>query len=165
MHIETQMDKQMDRKSYSSILLPVDFSECSLHAREYAVDLANTYSSTLHLLYVVEPLDLFSGADGIEQSVYFDVMQSLRSQAQERMERVVRELSSLGLKVESVVREGRPSDVITDYAVEKGIALICLSTHGRRGLNHLVLGSTTEQVLRKAQCPVFVVRCQQPSKS
>ncbi|MFM8569937.1 MAG: universal stress protein [Candidatus Kapaibacterium sp.] len=144
---------------YASILLPMDFSPCSLQARSHAMDFAKTYASTVHVLYVVEPLELFTGSDGIEQSVYFDVMQSLRRQAEERMRDVVDDISAEGVPVVSAIREGRPSDVIADYAAEHGIALICLSTHGRSGLNHLVLGSTTEHVLRKATCPVFVVRC------
>lgn len=150
-----------EQKTYPSILFPVDFSECSMHARAYAVDLAKRYSSTLHLLYVVEPLELFSGSDGIEQSVYFDVMQSLRGQATERMANLVSDFKAEGLAVEWAIREGRPSDVIAEYAEALDISMICLSTHGRSGLNHLVLGSTTEHVLRKAVCPVFVVRCGQ----
>jgi nucleotide-binding universal stress UspA family protein len=70
-----------------------------------------------------------------------------------------REIETLGLKVTASVREGRPANVITDYASQNGIDLICISTHGRSGLNHMLLGSTTEHVLRLASCPVFVVRC------
>jgi len=148
---------------YPSILLPLDFSECSLHARTYAVDLARKYASTIHLLYVVEPLDLFSGADGIEQSVYFDVMSSLRDRASEKMKNVAEDLREEGLNVVTSVQEGKPSDVIASYATDHSISLICLSTHGRSELNHLFLGSTTEHVLRKATCPVFVVRCEKPT--
>jgi nucleotide-binding universal stress UspA family protein len=59
-----------------------------------------------------------------------------------------------------VVREGKPADEIVDYAKSHSIGLICMSTHGWSGFKHLLLGSTTERVLRRAPCPVFVMRCQ-----
>ncbi|MFN4769004.1 MAG: universal stress protein [Candidatus Kapaibacterium sp.] len=151
-------------KQYHHILLPVDFSPCSRHAQEYAADFAARYNADLHLLYVVEPLAAFTAADGVEQSVYFDVMQRLREQSTVLMQESQRELESLGLKVSAQIREGRPADVITEYASQNKIDLICMSTHGRSGLNHVLLGSTTEHVLRRSHCPVFVVRCEAKKK-
>lgn len=146
-------------KQYHHILLPIDFSPCSRIAREYAIDFATRYDADIHVLYVVEPLAAFTAADGVEQSVYFDVMQRLREQSAEQMKEAQREMETLGLKVTASVREGRPADVISEYASQHTIDLICISTHGRSGLNHMLLGSTTEHVLRLATCPVFVVRC------
>ena len=151
--------------NYSRILFPVDFSECSMGAWTHAEQLARRYSAVIHVLYVVEPIDVFASADGVEQSVYYDVMQRVREQAQSRIQSFGSEATARGLSVEISVREGRPSDVIVHYAQEREISLICLSTHGRTGLPHMFLGSTTEHVVRKAPCPVFVVRCEPPQKA
>ncbi len=144
---------------YEHLLVPIDFSDCAQKVLEYAKDFASRYGSTLHVLYVVEPVDTFATVNGVEQSVYFDMLRDVRENATQKLQKLVDEVKAQGLKVEGVVREGRPSDVIVDYAESSAISMICISTHGRSGLNHLLLGSTTERVLRKAQCPVFVVRC------
>ena len=60
--------------------------------------------------------------------------------------------------VKTLVRTGSPADEIVDAAKEMGVDLIILSTHGRTGLKHLLLGSMTENVVRRAPCPVLVVR-------
>ncbi|MCL4720932.1 MAG: universal stress protein [Gammaproteobacteria bacterium] len=55
---------------------------------------------------------------------------------------------------------GRPAETIVDYASEKGAEMIVITTHGHSGLKHVLLGSTTEGVLRRATCPVLSVRSQ-----
>ena len=67
------------------------------------------------------------------------------------------------VRVASFVERGRAADVIVETAELKGVDLIVLSTHGHTGLDRLLMGSTAEQVVRHAKCPVFVVR--QPQKS
>lgn len=143
---------------FRSILVPTDFSECARSAERYAVELARMFGSTLHYLYAVEPIDTFATVSGVEQSIYFDVLKDLRSSAQEQLERIAATLTAEGLSVVTAVRDGRASDVIVEYATEHNISLICIATHGRRGFSHLLLGSTTERVIRRAPCPLFVVR-------
>jgi nucleotide-binding universal stress UspA family protein len=82
----------------------------------------------------------------------------LRASAEERLAQIASKLSEEGLRVTTAVREGRASEAIVEYAQQESISLICISTHGRRGFSHLILGSTTERVVRRAPCPVFVVR-------
>ncbi len=146
-------------KSYEHILVPTDFSDCASKVLDHARDFAQRFGATLHVLYVVEPIDTFATVNGVEQSVYFDMIRDVRESATTKLNEMVQHLKNEGLKVEAVVKEGRPSDVIVDYAHSTNASMICISTHGRSGLNHLLLGSTTERVLRRAQCPVFVVRC------
>lgn len=144
--------------TFPSILVPTDFSECAQEAERYGVELARTFGSVLHFLYAVEPIDTFATINGVEQSIYFDVLKDLRSSAEERFAQLAEGLTKEGLTVITAVREGRASDVIVEYANQHSIALICISTHGRRGVSHLILGSTTERVVRRAPCPLFVVR-------
>ncbi len=148
-------------KSYHSILYATDFSECSTKALEYAVDLAHIMNAKLHLLHVVEPLDMYATRFGTEQSLYFDLMKELRTTANSDLQKVAAQISDRGIGVIPVVREGKPAEQIVNYASEHSIALICIATHGWTGFKHLMLGSTTERVLRHAECPVFVVRSEQ----
>ncbi len=144
--------------TFSSILIPTDFSDCAQEAERYGIELARTFGASLHYLYAVEPIDTFATINGVEQSIYFDVLKDLRASAEERLSQIAAQLGNEGMQVTTAVREGRASEVIVEYAQQNGIELICISTHGRRGFSHLILGSTTERVVRRAPCPVFVVR-------
>ena len=74
------------------------------------------------------------------------------------MERVVREQGLGHLKVHPEVLEGAPFAEIVRYAREKDVDLIVMGTHGHTGLAHVLVGSVTEKVVRKAPCPVLTVR-------
>ncbi|MBL7998868.1 MAG: universal stress protein [Candidatus Kapabacteria bacterium] len=145
-------------KNYSSLLVPVDFSNCSMKSVDYGVDFGLRYGAVVHLLFVVEPIETFVSINGMEQSVYVDMVRSVREQGEIRLNGLAAELRGKGLSVVASVCEGKPSEEILDYAKKNAIELICISTHGRSGLNHFLLGSTTERILRKAECPVFVIR-------
>lgn len=142
----------------TSILVPTDFSQCAQSAVEHGIFLAKTFHAQLHLLFVVEPIDTYVSINGIEQSVYVDLVRNVRDSAHTKLETLCQELEQQSMSVKTATLEGKPADAILDYAQDNGVSLICLSTHGRSGLNHLLLGSTTEKVLRKAPCPVYVVR-------
>jgi nucleotide-binding universal stress UspA family protein len=144
--------------AFPSILIPTDFSECAHVAEQYGLQLARTFHSAVHYIYAVEPIDTFATINGVEQSIYFDVMSDLRTSAEERLSQIAASLQQEGISVSTAVREGRASEVIIEYAQQNSISLICIATHGRRGFSHLILGSTTERVVRRAPCPVFVVR-------
>jgi nucleotide-binding universal stress UspA family protein len=64
----------------------------------------------------------------------------------------------LGGRISQEVRPGFPSEVITAAATDLGADLVVMSTHGRTGLSHLLLGSVAERVIRSTVCPVLVVR-------
>lgn len=146
-------------KAYNCILFPTDFSHCSDQAIEEVCNLAQTLGAELHLLHVVEPIDVYSTRYGTEQTLYLDLMKQMHSGATEDMNVLKEKLSARGLHPVSVVLEGKPADEIVRYATEHGMSLVCMSTHGWSGFKHLLLGSTTERVLRHTPCPVFVLRC------
>ncbi len=148
-------------KNYHSILFATDFSECSRKAIEHAVDLAQLMNAKLHLLHIIEPIDMYATRFGTEQSLYFDLMKEMRTGAHADLNKLTAEISARGVSVIPVLREGKPADEIVSYAKEHNIGLICIATHGWTGFKHLMLGSTTEKVLRHAVCPVFVVRSEQ----
>lgn len=141
------------------ILFPTDFSESSHQALPYAVALAEAHEAELHLLHA----SVLHASDPANPSHRFPEMESLTSELAERadarMRQIVEEHAPEPL---SVVREQRRGisapPVILEYVDEMDIDLVVMGTHGRRGLRHLMLGSVTEEVVRRAPCPVLTAR-------
>lgn len=136
---------------YDNILVPTDGSAESEAAFEHALGLAEMHGSTIHALFVVEPV--YTGDVGTGQ--YLDVME-------EDGERIVAELAeradSAGAETATDVRVGSPHRQILEYAEENGVDLVVMGTHGRTGLNRYLLGSVTEKVVRLSDVPVLTVR-------
>ena len=140
------------------ILLPTDFSKHSQNALNYAVAFAEKFGAELHLLHVVQDLALFiPEAVSVAPPVGPPTSQ-LAAAAQAALDRLVRDNDLRRFKVHLEVREGTPFYEIIQAAREKAIDLIIMGTHGHSGLAHVLLGSVTEKVVRKAPCPVLTVR-------
>ena len=136
------------------ILVPVDFSDCSLDALEYAVVVAQQAEASLLLLHVLEPVSY--GLD-------FTLGQSRTRHSEveswtKRLEELASSCQSSNVRAESRLRGGLPADSILDSAQTLPCDLIVMGTHGRRGISHALSGSVAEAVLRKARCPVLTVR-------
>lgn len=139
---------------FASILLPTDFSEDARHALEYAEQLARQLGATLHLLHVVE-MPIFVPPYAVP-AMATSGLEALLGRARQELEDVRAAL--VGLEVVTSTRIGNPADQIVEYATESACDLILMATHGRRGLAHFLLGSTTERVIRVAPCPVLSIR-------
>jgi nucleotide-binding universal stress UspA family protein len=136
------------------ILVPVDFSDCSLDALEYAVVVAQQAKASLLLLHVLEPrsygLDFTLGHSRVRRSEV--------SSWRNRLEELLLSHQHSHVPMESQLRGGTPADSILDSAKALPCDLIVMGTHGRRGIAHGISGSVAEAVLRKALCPVIAVR-------
>jgi nucleotide-binding universal stress UspA family protein len=134
------------------ILCPIDFSEASRHAIEHAVVLASQYRSRITGLYALAPtaFALSEVAASMDQASEPERLQAYAVQE-------FASASDRGVSVDAVVDVGQPVDRILARANEWPADLIVMGTHGMSGFQHLVLGSVTEKVLRKAPCPVFTV--------
>lgn len=141
----------------TNILVPTDFSEQSNNALNYAKGLAKNSEAVLHIVHVVEPT-VYPADWGYSQVGFVDLEHELRAAAEKSLKKTQEELQAEGYTVEITVLSGRASDEITAYAIKFNIDLISIATHGRSGIEHLLFGSTTERVLRKAPCPVLAVR-------
>ena len=138
------------------ILVPLDFSDASRSALRYADSMAKQSGGKLVLFYALEPV-------GTPDFAYHPLMmESKQAEASARLQ-----LDKMCL--EEGVPETRISDTIahsggvahaqiTDMAEKLGVDLIVIATQGNTGLKHVLLGSTTERVVRHAHCPVLVVR-------
>lgn len=140
---------------WKRMLVPLDFSLTSLRALEAAVPLAKESGAEMYLLNVVEPNPYSSGMEG---SMLVMPDASLARDAKKQLPRIVEHFVPKSLKSTSLVLRGRPASVIVETAVQNGVDLIVLSTHGHTGFDRLLMGSTAEHVVRHAECPVLVVR-------
>ena len=138
-----------------TILVPTDFSEHSNSALKYAMPFARQFKARIVLLHVIERQDVYP-------DVYYPKMltpEQIKLAAEKGIYRVCRQH---GLKKpllrEIMVKEGVPHQMICQTALDQKADLIVIATHGRTGLAHVFLGSTTERVVRHAPCLVLVVR-------
>lgn len=146
-----------------NIVVPTDFSEAAAHALEYSLSLAKTFHARIILMHVYEPIVYYSDAPmGMPDLV--ELEQNIRLVAEQTMSKLVenqvktRETEYGLIDVETILVQGKPFVEIIKTAREKNADLIVLSTHGRSALEHILLGSVTEKVVRKAHCPVLTVR-------
>ncbi len=142
---------------FNDILLPTDFSEPSLAATNYAVELARTFDATLHLLHVIEDpvvyLPMF-------ESYPLPSREEFEQYAQTRLENWVLADDAETIRQEFHWVHGRPAIEILRFAETTQPDLIVIGTHGRGAAAHLLLGSVAERVVRKSPVPVLTVRPQ-----
>lgn len=139
------------------ILAPMDFSPSSRRALLVARDWAARFGAEVRLLHVIEPASTFSILDAgpiNPTTTPDDLRQDLHT---ELMKLGVEEFPNAS-KVSVELRDGSVSDQIVSAAREWNADLLIISTHGRTGLSHVLLGSTAEQVVRHAPCPVLTLR-------
>jgi nucleotide-binding universal stress UspA family protein len=140
-----------------SILFPTDFSVTTKHTADFAADLALRYGARVYILHVVYDIARDSGWYGTHigaESLYEDVSKN----ALQEVDRIASAYFPDELDTESVVRIGIPYGDILVFAEEKDIDLIVIGSHGKKGLDRVLFGSTVQKVIRKAKCPVLTVR-------
>lgn len=138
------------------ILVATDFSEASGVALAYGRDLASTNHAQLFVLHVVEDVLLrYSPEVGLMGS---GLQKDIERVATRDVEALLREEDRAHLgAVAAIVRGVNPADVITTYAKTNAIDLIITGTHGRGTVQHFLMGSVAERVVRTAPCPVLTV--------
>jgi nucleotide-binding universal stress UspA family protein len=129
------------------ILVPTDFSLCSLTAVEHAEELALRFAAELILLHAEEILVAGPEVTGLTHGA-----------AERELERAGEQLRSHHVKTRVLLRPGLAVDEILEAAERERASLIVMGTHGRKGLKHMLLGSVAERVVRSAPCPVLTVR-------
>lgn len=130
------------------LLVPLDFSGKSRQALRYAVPLAQKFSARIHLVHVLSPA---GKADKDERN-------HRRMAALKRLTEMSELLLPPRLRAENAVLTGKPADEILSLVEKNNIDLIVLTTKGGSGLKRALVGSTAEQIMRHAPCPVMSVR-------
>ena len=143
------------------ILVPVDYSDGSRVAMEYALFLAERFDAKIEVLHVAEiPLgeeehSVVKPDTGEEELLSELVVQQAVKAETEFLAPFVRDAT---IPIERSLLKGRPGKVIVEAATDRGADLIVMGTHGRSGFERLIIGSVAERVVRSAPCPVVVVR-------
>lgn len=143
---------------FKHILVPVDGSETSLQAVSKAAELAKAFNSEVTAVYVLDPYPFTGvGADfAYGQAQY---LSAATAEANKALEDVTARMKDTGVTVKTLVGEGHAiHEGIVRVGENVGADLIVMGSHGRRGLEKLVLGSVAQRVLQTAKVPVLVVR-------
>jgi nucleotide-binding universal stress UspA family protein len=139
------------------ILAPTDFSELSKQGLTSALELAEAFGAKLLLLHVVEPPPY--PVEGLVPSqVGTTLLDDLERQAGKDLAQMLSETPGSKVEVKRRVVVGIPYRKIIEVAEEEKSDLIVMTTHGRTGLSHLVMGSVSEKIVRTAPCPVLTIR-------
>ncbi len=146
------------------ILCPVDFSEGSEQALRYAVELAKAVGASVTVLHAYEtPMQWVPAGiayDAGEPGALFD-LEHQKQALRDKLEETRANAGASGVELHATLVEGPAAQTITDQAGELQADMLVMSTHGRRGLDHLLLGSVAERVVRLAKCPVLTLRMQE----
>jgi nucleotide-binding universal stress UspA family protein len=141
------------------ILVPTDFSDHSERAAKYALELARRFQvEEVHCLHVSDiPADLLATSAYYMTGPSEQFIEQVRQEARKNLEQFIAK-NLAGVPVKSAFLEGRAFVEIVRYARDNQIDLMVIATHGRTGVKHALFGSVAEKVIRKAPCPVLVVK-------
>ncbi len=151
------MDSPGTKPEIKLILCPIDFSEFSARAYDHALSLAEHYRAKLVAQHIVELGQHPSLGFAATVENYEKYCQDLREYAQRQLQEFVKNHVHDKVQPELVVHQGSAPDLILSFAGAQEADLIVMGLHGRRGFDRLMLGSVTDRVMRRAQCPVLAV--------
>jgi universal stress protein A len=137
------------------ILVPIDFSAPSLRALDEAVEFSRPYNAELILMFVVERRYYESPVLVPDSGA---ILQHQAEIARDRLEKICTRLRGGGINCRAIVEGGLAYKVIVDTAKRIKASLILISTHGRTGLPHVLIGSVAERVVQHSACPVLTLR-------
>jgi nucleotide-binding universal stress UspA family protein len=145
------------------ILAPTDFSDRAGVAVKYAVELAAKFDAELILLNIIPDTALVLPDAVMPTPMPIADLGQLTVAAKSGLATAVKSLGLEGRKVRQEVRVGSPAGEIIAAARDLNADMVCVGTHGRTGLAHMLLGSTAEKVVRESPCPVLTVRATMPT--
>lgn len=137
------------------ILAPTDFSELSKLGLRYALEMARDSSAEVVVYHAID-----FGADWHNRRADYGPNHDLLEESRRVLDKFLAEYFAdcINLvEVRAVVEFGAPYKNIVEIAAGEGVDMIVMSTHGRTGVDHLILGSVAEKVVARAPCPVLIV--------
>ncbi|QVL54141.1 MAG: universal stress protein [Cyanobium sp. M30B3] len=147
--------------TYRHLLVPTDGSEISERAVDQAVSLAGALGARLRILHVQVsfPISLVGVGELVEPSTVDALMAATQQRAEAILHQAMAQAAAAGVEAEqSLLVNPQPHQAILEEARAHGCDLIVMASHGRRGLEGLLIGSETQRVLSQSSCPVLVVR-------
>ncbi len=154
-------------RSIDSIILPMDGSEFAAQAKPMAIELARSLHVPLTVMHIVDLGVALGQASSEYPNSGIDpiVLEAEEDKARDLTQSMTRELQNTGVDFDTVILRGDPSNQIEEYAGQKPGALIVMSTHGRSGIERLVMGSVADKVARGSGNPVLLIRAKAPVSS
>lgn len=141
---------------FKKILYPIDFSEYTEEITSYAVSIAKKYDSELHLLHVIPNLNYFTPYESfLTPENLVAIEKNIEKEIEKDFDKVAKKID---IPVRKIIKSGVTFVEIIDYIKEEGIDLVVMGTHGRSGIEHILIGSVAEKVVRKSPCPVLTIR-------
>jgi nucleotide-binding universal stress UspA family protein len=139
-----------------NILVPVDFSDCSLAGLKYAVRFGKEIGARIIVLHVTDlgPVMMTTGHGNYDSPAY---IAAAKRRCGDQMQAFLKRVELKGVPIKTSAVAGYCPTAICEAAAKQGADLIVISTHGRTGLRHALLGSVAEGTVRHADCPVLVV--------
>jgi len=138
------------------ILFPVDFSKISQKIVPYVLLMAKKFDAEIHLLFVTRVFEHFSYIYVSDTSIT-NIEQEIMDGAKHKMDDFIKENMRNYPKIKTSIIKGDAAEEIVNYTKNKNIDIIAISTHGRKGLEKILLGSVTEQVIKTSTVPVFII--------
>lgn len=143
---------------YQALMIPLDGSEFGRHAIPWALAIAEPAGARVDLVHVLTPPYDLGVAEG-DPLVLAEAIDGQRSATEQRLDDLANRLRvGTDVRFSSAVVEGHSAEALLRYADENAIDLIVMTTHGRSGLARAVLGSISDQVVRRSRCPVLLTR-------
>ncbi len=144
----------------SKILIATDGSPYSRKAVDYGVGLAKKLDARVIALYVVnlKSLEMYAIAHHDDIGGYESAAAVLKGDGEKALEYAAEASKSVAVEVEKRLVRGYPADEIIKMAIDEGVSMVVVGNLGKTGLEHLLLGSVSEAVVKKSPCPVLVVR-------
>jgi len=138
---------------YETILVPTDGSAGADAAAAHAVDLAKIHDATVHALYVVD-VRMSPVSSGMDHD---EVVELVDQSGERPTASVLDRAERAGVSAVEALRVGIPHECIGEYAESEGVDLVVMGTHGRTGIEHALVGSVTERIVRTLDVPVLTV--------
>jgi len=141
---------------FKKIVCPIDFSEYSSEIVAYAVSIAKKFDAELHLFHVIPNLNYFTPYESfLTPENLVTIEKNIGTEVDRDFDKIMKQIA---IPVKKIIKTGVTFVEIIDYVKTEGIDLIVMGTHGRSGIEHILIGSVAEKVVRKAPCPVLTIR-------
>ncbi len=145
-------------EAIQTILCPVDFSDHSRLALAHATELARAFHAEVQVLHVFEQPSYPYVYAPVPMVATVEQIEGMRERATRGLQAMIQEVGDPDLRYRVEMVDGHPATEIVGFAERSGADLIVASSHGLRGIERLMLGSTCEEIVRRSSKPVFLVK-------
>ena len=151
---------------FKRIIVPIDFSDCSRKALEYAIATAGAHNSRLTILHVYEEsfIEPYVNAANSEEEAD-EIMKEIERINETKYDEFLKTIDLSSVEYDKLLVKGVPETEIVETAMEQQADLVVMGTHGRAGIKHILIGSTAEEVVRTVHCDIIILKPEKPGFS